>query len=234
MPILSVSSPNGGRIIWISSIEGYAHTFSVDDIQGLSSPTAYESSKRLTDILALTSSLSSTRPYVQSFLSSPSPQQPKNQTTLPKTYLAHPGVCATSIVPLHWILEYARMFAFYLARWLGSPWHTISAYKGACAPVWLVLASQEELDTLEERGGKGKWGSGVDWKGDERVMRTEVEGWGYGGKVGDSPKGEVRKGRRRGVKELSEGERQEFEELGRRCWGQMEDWREEWEGLLRV
>ena len=125
------------------------------------------------------------------------------------------------------------MFAFYLARWVGSPWHTISAYKGACAPVWLALASQEELDTLERRDGKGKWGSAVDWKGDERVMRTEVEGWGFGGKVRDRPKGEMRKGRRRGVKDLSEVEREEFEELGRRCWGQMEDLRKQWEGRLK-
>lgn len=232
VPLLSTPF-GGGRIIWISSVEAYARTFSEDDIQGLSSPTAYESSKRLTDVLALTSSLPSTRRYVKSFLSNASSQQPETQSDLPNIYLAHPGICATGIIPLHIIPYYFMMFAFYLARWLGSPWHTVTSYKGACAPVWLALASQEELDALEERDGKGKWGSCVDWTGEERVMRTEVEGWGYGGKVGDGPKGGMRKGRRRGVKGLNEGEREAFEELGRRCWGEMEELRQDWEGRLR-
>lgn len=64
-------------------------------------------------------------------------------------------------------------------------------------------------------------------------MRTEVEGWGFGGKVGDGSKGGMRKGRRRGVEGLKEGEREMFEELGRRCWEEMEGLREEWEGRLR-
>lgn len=231
VPLLS-TPPSEGRIIWVSSVEAYAHTFSVDDMQGLSSSTAYESSKRLTDILALTSSLPSTRRYVQRFLSTPL-QQPETQVALPNIYLTHPGICTTGIIPLHWIPYYFMMFAFYLARWLGSPWHTVSSYKGACAPVWLALASQEELDALEERDSKGKWGSCVDWTGEERVMRTEVEGWGFGGKVGDGQKGGMRKGRRRGVEGLREGERETFEELGRRCWEEMEGLREEWEGRLR-
>lgn len=125
------------------------------------------------------------------------------------------------------------MFAFYLARWLGSPWHTVSSYKGACAPVWLALASQEELDASEERDGKGKWGSCVNWRGEERVMRTEVEGWGYGGKVRDGPKGGMRKGRKRGAGGRKEGEREAFEEMGRRCWAEVEQLREEWETRLR-
>ncbi len=73
----------------------------------------------------------------------------------------------------------------------------------------------------------------MDWTGEERVMRTEVEGWGFGGKVGDGQKGGMRKGRRRGVEGLREGERETFEELGRRCWEEMEGLREEWERRLR-
>ncbi|KAL8800281.1 MAG: hypothetical protein Q9200_007296, partial [Gallowayella weberi] len=158
-PLLSNSPENHGRIIWISSLEAYPSTFSLTDLQGLSSPSAYESSKRLTDILALSSRLPTTQPCTTRFLPPPSSHhQP------PKQYLAHPGICATNIMPFHWILTYIVTAAFYLARWLGSPWHTVTSYKGACAPVWLALAPQGELEAMEGDTGPGKWGSGVDWR----------------------------------------------------------------------
>ncbi|KAL8803864.1 MAG: hypothetical protein Q9182_002920 [Xanthomendoza sp. 2 TL-2023] len=207
-PLLSnapEASGGGGRIIWISSLEAYPSTFSLTDLQGLSSPSAYESSKRLTDILALSSRLPTTRPYTTRFL-------PSHHV---KQYLAHPGICATNILPVHWLLTYIVTAAFYIARWVGSPWHTVTTYKGACAPVWLALASQEELDAMEGGdGGAGKWGSGIDWRGNERATRTEVQGWGGGG----------------GVRTGGDGEG--FEVVGRRCWEAMEGLREEWEGLL--
>lgn len=110
--------------------------------------------------------------------------------------------------------------AFFLARWLGSPWHTIRAYKGACAPTWLALSSDEELDAAcyerssslahemhQNGGGDGqprKWGSGTDRAGRERVLTTAVEGEGEDG----------------------------WEELGRQCWAEMEKLRQEWEERL--
>lgn len=229
-PLLSTPSPIPGRIIWISSLEAYAHAFSLTDIQGLTSTTAYESSKRLTDILALTASLPSTSPWTDHFLTS-SPNSPLTKTTKPRIYLAHPGICATAIVPLSLFLYYGMVLAFYVARWLGSPWHTISAYTGACAPVWLALAPQATLDALEEREGPAKWGSATDFWGEGRVARTEVEGWGYGGVAGE--RGEGRKGRMRGARDLTAEAREEFEELGRGCWRAMEDLRGVWEERLR-
>ncbi len=133
-------------------------------------------------------------------------------------------------MPLNILLYYGMFLAVYVARWLGSPWHTISAYKGACAPVWLALAAQSLLDGMEEEGGPGKWGSATDWWGRERVVRTEVEGWGYGGVVGET--GEGRKGRMRGARDLTSEGREGFEELGRDVWGLIEGLREEWEGRL--
>lgn len=94
--------------------------------------------------------------------------------------------------------------AFYLARWLGSPWHTIRAYKGACAPAWVALGSDEELDAACHGERPRKWGSGTDRAGRERVVATAVEGQGEDG----------------------------WEELGRRCWGEMESLRQEWEERL--
>ena len=211
IPLLS-SSPDQGRIVFLSSNEPTPAHFNSTDLQGLASPTAYESSKRLTDILVLSSSLPATKPFVQRFLT-PSPTTPSQSISLldnepsevtrdstpdtppqlislsdneyriptnpePKIYVAHPGICATSIVTLSLIPFYARIFFFYVARWLGSPWHTVSPYKGAVAPVWLALADHDELADIEQREGKGKWGSVCDRMGHESVMRTVVEGWG--------------------------------------------------------
>ncbi len=61
-PLLSAparASKERGRIIWLSSLEAYAHSLRLDDFQGLNHNLAYESSKRLTDVLALTSVLRS-------------------------------------------------------------------------------------------------------------------------------------------------------------------------------
>ena len=213
------------RVIWISSLEAYASALSRTDIQGLASSNAYKSSKRLTDILALTSSLPSSHPGASRLLDS-------TEAKPPDMYLAHPGICATSFVPLNTILYYLMTLALYLARWIGSPWHTVSPHKGACAPVWLTLALQEELDALEA-DGKSKWGSCVDVFGNERVTRTEVEGWGLRGKI-ERLGAEQRRGRRRGVVDLTEEERQGFMELGRQCWEQMDELREQWRGRLAV
>lgn len=215
-----------GRIVWISSLEAVGDAFSVSDIQGLRSSMPYESSKRLTELLALTSNLPSTEAWVSRFL--PTRTSPKT-TSKPEMYLMHPGICATSIVPLPYILSLAMIAAFYIARWIGSPWHTLTAYSGACAAVWLALSPSEQLHGLE-RDGKHKWGSATDLWGQDRVAETEVDGWGYGGVVGRTTKRQ--KGRRRGVNDLTAEAKVEFEELGRQCWKHMEELREEWERTL--
>ena len=259
------ASPDQGRIVFISSIEPLASHFNSVDIQGLASSKAYESSKRLTDIMVLTSTLPSTKPFVQRFLTS-SPTTPSQSISLldndpsgstrgstpdtpplrislsdneyrlptnpePKIYVSHPGICATSIVTLSLIPFYLRILAFYIARWLGSPWHTVSAYKGACAPVWLALADQIELEDIEQTEGKGKWGSVCDRMGRERVMRTVVEGWGLGGRMGEGNVGN-RIGSRKGIREVTREDREGFEELGRECWREMEGLRVAWEERL--
>ena len=255
------ASPDQGRIVFVSSIEPHPSHFDIDDIQGLKSDKSYESSKRLTDILVLTSSLPGTKPFIQRFLSTttstpshtarfpsegqdlgtaaPTPgiiladnEYQTSSDMTPKMYLCHPGICATSIVPLPLILTYAMMLVFYIARWLGSPWHTLTAYKGACAPVWLTLTDQEELEDMEQRDGKAKWGSCTDRAGYERVMRTVVEGWGLGGRMGE---GELakRKGTRPGTLEIIKEDRENFEQLGRDCWSQMEALRVEWEARCK-
>ncbi|KAL2005802.1 hypothetical protein VTN00DRAFT_10295 [Thermoascus crustaceus] len=244
VPLLKRSAkPNGpGRIIWVSSLEGTIKLFDPEDIQGLRSEYAYESSKALTDILALTSNLPSTAPWVNSFLSveddksSTKSQQEEKEVNI---YLTHPGICATSILPLPFPLVYLMLISFWLARILGSPWHTLSTYAGAIAPVWLSLSPQHVLDDAESPyirhggGGRAKWGSSCDRLGRESCASSEVDGWGYGGVVGPAVVEEDRRRmRKRGATDLTREEREKFEELGRRCWQEMEELRIRWDRIL--
>lgn len=247
----STTTTDNGRIIWISSIEAYAHSLSLSDLQGLHTDASYESSKRLTDLLVLTSELPSTKSYVSAYLStspnistpsSPlsSQQQQQQQSSSsspspPKLFLVHPGVCATSIAGLNPLLHALMLAAFYIARWLGSPWHPISPYLGACSAVWLALTPLPALADLEASGGKAKWGSSTDVGGSERVIRTEVAGWGWGGRVGERADGAMRilGGRYRGLETVTGEAREEFEETGRVVWREMEGLRREWEDRLR-
>ncbi|KXT01388.1 hypothetical protein AC578_6624 [Pseudocercospora eumusae] len=212
------------RILWTSSISASAETFSLADLQGLRAEMAYESSKRVTDFLVLTSELASTRRYVERFL----PGQ--RGGSRPKMFVVHPGVCGTAIAGLNWFVGLFMIAAFYLARWLGSPWHPVEPYKGAVSAAFAVLSTQ--IPEMEERDGKGKWGSSTGVFGDERVARTEVDGWGYCGQVGKVPKGSVTTGLYRGRKDLTKEDREEFEVIGRQVWSQMEELRIEWERRL--
>jgi len=239
-PLLSGRGDEGarGRIIWLSSLEAYAHSLHVEDLQAIENRQAYESSKRITDILAMSSDCASTKPWVDTFLCAQHGDQQGKQDAqdtanrvdrTPKQYLAHPGICATAIMPLSTFMQLLFVAGLYISRWLGSPWHTVTSYSGAHAPVWLALSSQTEIDEEEERKGKGKWGSGTDMWGNNLVLRTEVEGWGWTGRVGESVRS---KGRWKGAKDLTVEATQEFELTARDVWKQMEELRREWDGRL--
>jgi 3-keto steroid reductase len=248
MPLLSRSSSpaskSGGKVIWMSSVEAMSSSFlSLDDIQGLRSKKPYESSKRLVDVLALTSDLPSVQRASASFFDTAdtvtnnrSKLAPIDDEDLPlvkpRIYVTHPGIFASEILPLPAILVVVYKFVFLIARWLGSPWHTISPWKASVAPVWLALASDELLDGIG--GSKAKWGSATNTSGEERVMRTEVPGWGWDGVIRPTDDPEKRKGRKKGAVDLTKEAREEFEVVGAQCWREMEDIRKEWEVVLGV
>jgi 3-keto steroid reductase len=248
MPLLSkpasTSSKSGGKVVWMSSIEAMSSAFlDAEDIQGLRSTTSYESTKRLADVLALTSDLPSVQRYSTSFFNIKDTVSASRSRIIdtdddnlpvlkPKLYVTHPGVFASEIIPLHAILVFIYKFVFLFARWIGSPWHTIDPWKAAVAPVWVTLADEELLEDLE--GTKFKWGSATDTSGEERVMKTEVPGWGWDGVVGTAIDAEKRKGRKKGAVDLTKDQREEFEILGAKCWRQMEALRKEWETVLGV
>ncbi|KAF1944824.1 hypothetical protein EJ02DRAFT_370893 [Clathrospora elynae] len=220
------SEKTRGRIIWVSSLEAYDHVFDMKDIQGIASSMPYEASKRLTDVMAITSTLPSTSDAVDQYLDHP---RSSDKTSKPRIYVTHPGICGTAIIALPLVLEYCMIAAFYIARWLGSQWHTITVEKGATAMVWLALASQSTLDTMEAKEGVGKWGSSTDFGGQERVDRTEVAGWGWGGILGEY----TRKGRDPYAKNVTKESQTRFVETGKKCWEEMERLRIEWEDRLR-
>jgi len=218
------------RVVWISSTSALPHLFDVEDLQGVRARMAYESSKRLTDLLVLNSETAAARREVETFLPSAKTAD-GGQGGRPKMILTHPGIMVTNIVDSSWWMVIGMLALTYLSRLLGSPWQGIQPYKGAVSACFAVLAPPSQLQELEEREGKGKWGSACDHWGHERVARMEVEGWGFGGELGVRPSGSVstsRPGRREPTKES----REEFEEVGRRVWREMEALRIGWEGRL--
>ncbi|KAG8626498.1 hypothetical protein KVT40_005443 [Elsinoe batatas] len=238
----------GSRVVWVSSIEAFDKFFDVEDLQGLKVGWSYESSKRLTDLLVLTSEEPSTRRYVEEFFSfeNGGKESPKmrvegegvlietEEKVKPKMYVSHPGVCVTSISGIHWLLVYLNIAALYMVRWLGSPWHPISSYIAAVSTVWIALADTETLAKLEGEEGKGKWGAATDRMGGERVVRTEVDGWGWGGKPGETTDGVWRLEARKGKNRVhTKEEREEFEVKGAQVWKAMETLRKDWERRLQ-
>lgn len=251
MPLLSrtasSSATASGRIIWVSSIEAQSHHLNVDDIQGLESHAPYESSKRLTDVLVLSRKLRAAGKASSSWFDFSDVRVKESQSSdgedskerlptksiRPKMYVVQPGIFVSEIMPLNFVLVFFYRMIFYLVRWMGSQWHTIKAYTAAVAPVWVALSPDEILDTMDAPASK--WGSATDSSGKERVIRTEVPGWGWEGKT---PKtidtGERRKGRKRDAVPLTREAREDFEVLGVKCWTEMEKLRKEWEELLGV
>jgi 3-keto steroid reductase len=241
MPILSrpasPSSEVGGKIIWVSSLETASDDqFHLDDIQGLKSEVPYESTKRLSDLISLSSELHSVQEFAAPFFDPTNTSTAKSTTdeivVKPRMYLTHPGIFASEIFPLNFILVFILKMVFYVARFCGSPWHNITAWKAAVAPVWLALSGEEVLETMNARSAK--WGSATDRMGEERVMRTEVPGWGFDGTIDSATDLERRIGRRKNAVDATRETREEFEVLGGKCWREMEELRVQWEGILGV
>jgi 3-keto steroid reductase len=240
MPLLrSCNAQSPGKIIWISSIEVSGKCFNPDDLQGLTSDDAYGQSKRLTDLMALTAAdQPATAKMVESFYQTEHKQGANGPITAlskPSVYVAHPGICATSIVPLLLPLYWAMLLVLYFARWAGSPWHPIDVEAGACAPVWLVLGPEGEAQGkgADKEHYRVKWGSATDRWGTPRPEKTEVEGWGLDGSGAPIDWwGKGSWGRLRGAKDATRGDVENFVEEGARVWREMEQLRLEWEARL--
>ncbi|KAK8919608.1 hypothetical protein H634G_03147 [Metarhizium anisopliae BRIP 53293] len=243
LPLLSRCSENEepGRIIWSSSLEAVRKVFDVNDVQCFTRPEAYESCKRLTDLLCLSSSLPAARPFSSRFLTiDDDAEAAKKQLARPKIYLTHPGVVASTLFPLPWFLFWLYEISLVVCRWVGSPWHNVTGYNGAKAASWVALQTQEALDDSDAE--RVKWGSSTDVRLNVDVKKTEVEGWGWEGKpetpdtiAADSSVGVLHKsvGRKTGTRDATAEDIAEFEEVGARCWQQLEELRAQWEDILK-
>ena len=238
MPLLracSVDSP--GKIIWISSVDASAPDFSLDDFQGLESPAPYQHTKRMTDLLALTAANQpATSKIVNAYFDT---SRQKSVTTLPTLskptiHVAHPGIVVTSIVPLMFFLRWLQVLTSLIARWLGSPWHNITVYSGANAPVWLALASPEEIKEKEQPGqlGSNKWGSAVSRGGTGKVEKTDVDKWGLDGSGSRVEWWGGGYGRKPGSKDATKEDVEDFIEEGTKVWREMEQLRTSWQERL--
>ncbi|KAF2675197.1 hypothetical protein BT63DRAFT_450181 [Microthyrium microscopicum] len=221
------------RVVWCSTNQVEARFLESDDFQGLKTLDAYESSKVVTDLVAIGSQKEELKSRVQDFFtptstndsqddieksmvfvsskdatSSPSSAHSgRNEETIPPVmYLSHPGICLTSILPLPIIVTYLQLIAFYLARFFGSKWHVNTAHKGATAPVWLAMESDELLEKVNAK--KIKWGSGCNRWGKERVIPTHMDYWGLEGE--------------------EDKETGEFTELAKTIWDKVEHLRVDW------
>ena len=245
MPLLSRRSAREqpGRIIWSSSVEAVRSSFNFDDMQGFQRAEPYESAKRLTDIISLTADLPSVKPYSDAFLRiDGDPGAAAALPARPRVYLSHPGVVASTLFPVPWFLFWAYRLALVLSRWAGSAWHAVDGYKGAKSASWLALQPQAALDAAAAE--RVKWGSSVDHRLDVRAKKTEVEGWGWEGRVEDAAalraeegaEGVFRKvvGRHRDVVDATDESIAQFEEVGAQVWKRLEDMRREWEEILGI
>ncbi|KIX05183.1 uncharacterized protein Z518_06055 [Rhinocladiella mackenziei CBS 650.93] len=244
MPLFRACSPESpGKLIWSSSIECSAHHYNPDDHQGLRSDAAYEHSKRLTDILALTAdNQPATTSQVKSFTTPPPSmnigvQRPSQSE--PVFHLFHPGVCTTTIISLYWIIHECYRLSIYLARWCGSPWANVNPYLGAASATWLALASPAEIKVKEveatgELGGPCKWGSSCNRLGKSSIRVTDVEGWGLNGTGKPFQEkwwgGQV--GRKRGATDATNRDVENFIVEGAEVWKKMEILRKDWESRI--
>lgn len=245
LPLLSrhSKSESRGRIVWSSSIEAIEEVYNADDMQCFVKPAAYESAKRLTDIVSLSYSLPSVQRFSGPFLimDEESGGNASEKPVPPKMYLTHPGVVASTLFPVPWFLFWAYELALVVARWIGSPWHNVDGYRGSTSAAWLALQDQTALDDVQ--ADRIKWGSSTDRHLVSAVKKTEVDGWGWEGKVetnktiaADTAEGVLHKsvGRRLGTKNVTEESLVEFEEAGARAWEEMERLRHQWAKIIKL
>ncbi|KAL7662647.1 3beta-hydroxysteroid 3-dehydrogenase [[Candida] zeylanoides] len=132
----------GGSVVWISSIMGQPQHLSFDDLQSLRSPAPYEGSKRLMDLVHCGSAARLLR--VEGI----------------RSHLVHPGIFTSFSFYqyLNVFTYYGMLMLFYIARFLGSPWHNISGYTAALAPVRCAFGETVEVATktgsATRRGGQ--------------------------------------------------------------------------------
>ncbi|ODV87658.1 hypothetical protein CANARDRAFT_4981 [[Candida] arabinofermentans NRRL YB-2248] len=152
---LMSNSPDA-RIIWISSIMSKPSYLSFNDLQLLESDVSYEGSKRLVDLLHLSTFETLKTKYGI------------------KQYVTQPGIFTSFsfFKFLNPFTFYGMLLLFYISRFLGSPWHNISGWNAANAPVFVCTKTDD--DSRQDI----KYGSATSHKGVEYLKNMEIDGTG--------------------------------------------------------
>ncbi|KAG2363859.1 NAD(P)-binding protein [Suillus spraguei] len=128
------STSTGARVIWMSSHESSPIHYDPTDWQLIKSAHSYESSKFQIDLIAHQLD-----------------QESLQDSDLPMRHLiVLPGVAGTNFANalVGTVTSMCMFLAFYLARFLGSPYHPISAFKAAISAAHLCSVPLAFLPTV--------------------------------------------------------------------------------------
>lgn len=144
----------GSTIVWISSVMSKPEYLDLNDLQLIESKESYEGSKRLVDLIHLETYESIWKDYNVA------------------QYLVQPGIFSSFsfFQYLNPITYYGMLFLFYLARFIGSPWHNIDGWKAANSSITVALHTHPEIDTPEI-----KYGSATKWNGEEYIKTDKID-----------------------------------------------------------
>ncbi|THH20290.1 hypothetical protein EW146_g1049 [Bondarzewia mesenterica] len=115
------------RVLWMSSLESNPDHYDPKDWQLVNSLHSYEGSKYQIDLIGAELNRRAL----------------KTRSLSTRHFVVHPGVVYTAIdvVLLGAFLHQLKHLVFYVARFVGSPHHTITTWNGASAAVHVALAS---------------------------------------------------------------------------------------------
>ncbi|KIO03131.1 hypothetical protein M404DRAFT_1001750 [Pisolithus tinctorius Marx 270] len=128
----------GARVLWLSSQEATSEFYNPKDWQLINDDHSYQSSKYQLNLLALRLDQEATE---------------HRQPGMPvvRHFSVLPGIAGTNIASalLGRFTAVCMIVTFYIARWLGSPYHPISAFKAAISAVHLALVPLVYLPAVE-------------------------------------------------------------------------------------
>lgn len=144
------------KIVWISSVMSKPSYLSMDDLQLIKSDESYEGSKRLIDLIHLAT--------YKKLLSDYNIKQ----------FVTHPGIVISQsfFKFLNPVTYYGMIFLFYLARFLGSPWHNIHGWTAANSQIFTSLNADDDSIDLNQIL---KYGSASTWTGKEYIKTDEMD-----------------------------------------------------------
>lgn len=156
--IIKLLENGKARIVWVSSIMSDPKYLSFDDLQLLKSPSSYEGSKRLIDLL-----------HIATF------EKLKKRGII--QYLIQPGIFTSFsyFKFLNVFTYYGMLFIFYLARFLGSPWVNISGYTGANAPVYAATLTNPNFEKQDVKYGSASYRDGGEYIKVQQIDKTGSE-----------------------------------------------------------